>query len=121
MQHYSAIVMKNVSLIVTTTLSEPYTMFKESAISRTGNEQFEGFAVDLIEELSKLMGFRYKFQLVKDGAYGIKDDKGEWNGMIGNYFQSFIPICVISVDIFYSIILCVVMTTFSNQTSHSLM
>jgi hypothetical protein len=90
MQLYSAIVMKNVSLTVTTTISEPYTMLKDSAISRTGNEQFEGFAVDLIEELSKLMGFRYKFKLVSDGAYGIKDDKGEWNGMIGFTFHSFI-------------------------------
>jgi hypothetical protein len=90
MQHYSAIAMQNVSLIVTTTISEPYTMLKDSAISRTGNEQFEGFAVDLIEELSKLMGFRYKFKLVSDGAYGIKDDKGEWNGMIGFTFYSFI-------------------------------
>lgn len=92
MQHYSAIVMKNVSLTVTTTLSKPYTMLKESAISRAGNEQFEGFAVDLIEELSKLMGFRYKFKLVSDKKYGIKNENGEWNGMIGNSFQTFILI-----------------------------
>lgn len=84
--HYSHISMQNVTLIVTTILSEPYTMLKESAIERSGNEQFEGFAVDLIEELSKLMGFKYRFKLVSDGAYGIKDDKGEWNGMIGKIF-----------------------------------
>lgn len=82
--HYSQISMQNISLIVTTIISEPYTMLKESAIERSGNEQFEGFAVDLIEELSRLMGFKYRFKLVSDGAYGIKDEKGEWNGMIGN-------------------------------------
>lgn len=83
MSHYSAIAMKNVFLTVTTVISEPYTMYKDSAISRTGNEQFEGFAVDLIEELSRIMGFRYQFKLVYDGNYGIKDENGEWNGMIG--------------------------------------
>lgn len=77
------VTMQNISLVVTTILSEPYTMLKESAIERSGNEQFEGFAVDLIEELSKLMGFRYQFKLVSDGNYGIKDEKGDWNGMIG--------------------------------------
>lgn len=81
--HYNAISMQNVTLIVTTTISKPYTMLKESAIEQSGNEQFEGFAVDLIEELSRIMGFKYRFKLVADGAYGIKDDKGEWNGMIG--------------------------------------
>ena len=83
MAHYSAIAMKNVMLTVTTVISEPYTMLKESANQRLGNEQFEGFCVDLIGELSNIMGFRYKFKLVSDGAYGIKDENGEWNGMIG--------------------------------------
>lgn len=82
-EYYSKVTMQNISLVVTTILSEPYTMLKESAIERTGNEQFEGFAVDLIEELSKLMGFKYRFKEVSDGAYGIKDEKGDWNGMIG--------------------------------------
>lgn len=88
MSHYSAIAMKNVMLTVTTVISEPYTMLKESANQRLGNEQFEGFAVDLIEELSKIMGFRYQFKLVSDGAYGIKDENGEWNGMIGQLSHS---------------------------------
>ena len=82
-EHYSQVTFQNVTLLVTTTLSEPYTMLKDSAIERIGNEMYEGFAVDLIEELSKLMGFKYIFKLVKDGKYGIKDEKGDWNGMIG--------------------------------------
>ena len=71
-EHYSQVSFQNVTLVVTTIINEPYTMYKDSAIERIGNEQFEGFAVDLIEELSKLMGFKYRFKLVSDGKYGIK-------------------------------------------------
>ncbi|UXI16918.1 hypothetical protein NH340_JMT02861 [Sarcoptes scabiei] len=97
--HYSAISMQNVTLIVTTIISEPYTMLKESAIERSGNEQFEGFAVDLIEELSRLMGFKYRFKLVSDGAYGIKDEKGEWNGMIGELIRNESDIAIVDLTI----------------------
>lgn len=45
-------------------------MRKESAVSLSGNDQFEGYAVDLIHEVSKALGFSYKIQLVPDGNYG---------------------------------------------------
>ncbi|CAG2114990.1 unnamed protein product, partial [Medioppia subpectinata] len=100
MSHYSAISMKNVMLTVTTVISEPYTMFKDSAETRIGNEQFEGFAVDLIEELSKIMGFNYRFKLVSDGAYGIKDEEsGEWNGMIGELIRNEADIAIVDLTI----------------------
>ncbi|KAJ6217244.1 hypothetical protein RDWZM_008401 [Blomia tropicalis] len=98
-RHYSQVSMQNISLVVTTIISEPYTMLKESAIERSGNEQFEGFAVDLIEELSKLMRFKYRFKLVSDGAYGIKDDKGEWNGMIGELIRNESDIAIVDLTI----------------------
>ena len=98
-EHYSQMAMQNITLIVTTTLSEPYTMLKESAIEQAGNEQFEGFAVDLIEELSKLMGFKYRFKLVSDGNYGIKDEKGEWNGMIGELIRNESDIAIVDLTI----------------------
>ncbi|XP_054154145.1 glutamate receptor ionotropic, kainate 2-like [Oppia nitens] len=99
MKQYSVISMKNVMLRVTTIISEPYTMWKESAISREGNQQYEGFAVDLIEELSKIMGFSYRFQLVKDNAYGIKDENGNWNGMIGELIRNEADIAIVDLTI----------------------
>lgn len=50
--------------------SNPYCMRKESSVSLSGNDQFEGYAVDLIHEISKALGFSYKIQLVPDGSYG---------------------------------------------------
>ena len=81
--HYIKLAMKNKTLVVTTVLNEPYTMLKESADKKAGNAQFEGYGIDLVEEISKILEFKYVFQIVKDKAYGAKNAKGEWNGMIG--------------------------------------
>lgn len=45
--------------------------------------QMEGFCMDLLSEIAKKLGFKYKVQLVKDGSYGRQDESGNWNGMIG--------------------------------------
>ena len=88
MRHYLTLAIKNKTLIVTTVLNEPYTMLRDSADKKSGNEQFEGYGIDLVEELSKILQFKYKFQLVKDTKYGVKNDKGEWNGMIGEVMRA---------------------------------
>ena len=45
-------------------------MLKESSENLEGNDRFEGFVVDVIDEISKLVGFNYVFQIVGDGKYG---------------------------------------------------
>lgn len=47
------------------------------------NHRFEGFAVDLIFELSKILNFDFKFIPVADNNYGTRNPiTGEWNGII---------------------------------------
>uniref|UniRef100_A0A8W7PVP5 Ionotropic glutamate receptor C-terminal domain-containing protein n=1 Tax=Anopheles coluzzii TaxID=1518534 RepID=A0A8W7PVP5_ANOCL len=49
----------------------------------TGNERFEGFGIDLIHELSLMLGFNYTFILQEDGVYGsLNRDTKKWNGMV---------------------------------------
>ncbi|XP_072305451.1 glutamate receptor U1-like [Eucyclogobius newberryi] len=62
-------------LSITTIKEEPYAMSRGS--------ELEGFCMDLLTELSKRVGFTYKIHLVKDGRYGVMDQSGHWNGMIG--------------------------------------
>ncbi|XP_056131044.1 probable glutamate receptor [Lampris incognitus] len=62
-------------LRITTIKQDPYAMSKGS--------QLEGYCMDLLSELAKKMGFKYKVHLVKDGSYGRQDENGNWNGMIG--------------------------------------
>ena len=85
--HYIKAAMENKTLIVTTVLNEPYTMLRDSADKKDGNEQFEGYGIDLVNELSKILHFKYTFKLVKDKAYGVKNKDGEWNGMIGEVMR----------------------------------
>lgn len=87
MQDYLPLIMKNLTLIVTTVLNEPYTMLRESADIRSGNERFEGYGIDLVEEISKILKFKYTFELVKDRAYGVKVTDSNWNGMIGEVMR----------------------------------
>lgn len=59
-------------------------MLKEVTTEKTGNDRFEGFAIDLIDELSKLLGFKYEFILQEDRDYGVQIEGTEkWTGMLG--------------------------------------
>lgn len=58
-------------------------MFKKSDKPLYGNDRFEGFCVDLLRELSGILGFRYEIRLVEDGKYGVfEESAGQWNGMV---------------------------------------
>lgn len=66
-------------LSITTIKEEPY------ATSR--GTELEGYCMDLLTELSKRVGFTYKIHVVKDGRYGVMDQSGNWNGMIGEVIR----------------------------------
>lgn len=57
-------------------------MFKKSDKVLFGNDRFEGYCLDLLKELSNILGFTYEVKLVSDGKYGAQNEKGEWNGMV---------------------------------------
>lgn len=62
-------------LSITTIKEDPYTMSRGS--------ELEGFCMDLLAELAKILGLKYNVHLVKDNRYGAMDASGNWNGMIG--------------------------------------
>ncbi|XP_040918542.1 glutamate receptor U1-like [Toxotes jaculatrix] len=66
-------------LSITTIKQEPYTMSRGT--------ELEGYCIDLISELSKKLGFKYKLHLVKDNRYGAMDASGNWSGMIGEIIR----------------------------------
>ncbi|KAM7360866.1 glutamate ionotropic receptor kainate isoform 2-T4 [Cochliomyia hominivorax] len=73
----------NKSFVVITAISEPYGMLKDVPHKLEGNDQYEGFGIELIEELAKKLGFSYTFRLQADGKYGSLDKTtNTWNGMI---------------------------------------
>lgn len=51
--------------------------------SLVGNDQFEGFCIDLLRLIGSMVGFEYRIELVPDGKYGVIDlETGEWNGIV---------------------------------------
>jgi hypothetical protein len=75
--------LQNKTLIVLTALSEPYGMYRKSVDALTNDTCYEGFGIELIHELSLLLGFNYTFKLQEDSVYGMYNNKTkEWNGMI---------------------------------------
>nr|CAG4645346.1 EOG090X00ST [Lynceus sp. MCZ IZ 141354] len=92
----------NKTLIVTTILSNPYTMLKESSEMLVGNDRFEGFGMDIVDEISKLLGFNYTVRLVADGKWGnIDQHTGEWNGMIRELLDKKADMAIADLSINY--------------------
>ncbi|CAG4929976.1 unnamed protein product [Colias eurytheme] len=95
-------ILQNKTLIVTTILSSPYCMRKEASEKLTGNAQFEGYAIDLIHEISKILGFNYTFKLAPDGRYGsFNRETKEWDGMIRELLEQRADLAIADLTITY--------------------
>lgn len=59
-------------------------MVKKNWEMYEGNDQYEGYCVDLASEIAKHIGIKYKISIVPDGKYGARDPETKiWNGMVG--------------------------------------
>uniref|UniRef100_A0A8C8JV63 Glutamate receptor n=1 Tax=Oncorhynchus tshawytscha TaxID=74940 RepID=A0A8C8JV63_ONCTS len=75
---------ENRTVVVTTIMEGPYVMLKKNWEMFEGNDQFEGYCVDLASEIAKHIGIKYKIAIVPDGKYGARDPETKiWNGMVG--------------------------------------
>ncbi|CAH1132877.1 unnamed protein product [Ceutorhynchus assimilis] len=92
----------NVTLVVTTILTQPYVMLKKSP-SPLDHDRYEGFCIDLLKELAQMVGFEYRIELVPDGKYGAIDlDTGEWNGIVKQLMEKKADLAVGSMTINYA-------------------
>ncbi|XP_050184111.1 glutamate receptor ionotropic, kainate 5-like, partial [Myiozetetes cayanensis] len=71
--------LENKTLIITTILENPCVM----RVGGAGGERYEGFCVDMLRELARLLKFRFQLRLVEDGLYGAPEPNGSWTGMVG--------------------------------------
>jgi len=61
----------------------PYMMRKVNYQEFEGNDQYEGFCVDMLRELAGILKFNFRIKLVDDGLYGAPEPNGSWTGMVG--------------------------------------
>ncbi|EZA54442.1 Glutamate receptor, ionotropic kainate, partial [Ooceraea biroi] len=79
---------------------DPYGMLKESASILTGNDRYEGFAVDIIHEMSKILGFNYTLEVQIDNAYGsLNPMTGKWDGMIARLLSGVTDLAITDLTI----------------------
>ncbi|XP_012276449.1 glutamate receptor ionotropic, kainate 2 [Orussus abietinus] len=92
----------NVTLIVITILEQPYVMLRGQG-NYTGNARYEGFCIDLLKEIARMVGFVYRIELVPDGKYGVYDyETGEWNGIVRQLMDKKADLAVGSMTINYA-------------------
>ncbi|CAL1535039.1 unnamed protein product, partial [Lymnaea stagnalis] len=93
----------NGTKIITSILTEPFLMEKERKDGEPvlmGNDRFEGFSMDLANELAREVGFTFQFRIVADGAYGARNpENNTWNGMIGELLNKVADIAVAPLTI----------------------
>lgn len=50
--------------------------------TKEGNDRFSGYCVDLLKEISQILGFEYEIYLSPNNSFGYRDKNGQWNGMV---------------------------------------
>lgn len=56
---------------------------KEEGVTYEGNDRYEGYSLDLIDAISKILGFKYVFELVPDNNYGnYNPETKKWDGLV---------------------------------------
>ncbi|XP_037783532.1 glutamate receptor ionotropic, delta-2-like [Penaeus monodon] len=60
----------------------PFTMLEK----RSGSSEIikaTGFCFSMLKLLVRQLGFKYRLVEVPDGSFGVEDENGNWNGMVG--------------------------------------
>ncbi|KAK9303590.1 hypothetical protein QLX08_004755 [Tetragonisca angustula] len=90
---------------ISTKLGPPYVMEVTDSATRgilIEQTRYEGFCIDLIDEIAKLLNFKYEFELVPDGNFGTynKETK-QWNGLIRRLLDRDADLAICDLTITY--------------------
>ncbi len=79
--------LRNKTLRVATLLKDPFLMLKHDRTAAEADQLgvdfedlYEGYAVDLMRQLRKQLGFRTDWHMVYDRSSGVQDEFGHWSG-----------------------------------------
>ncbi|KAI6194048.1 Glr-4 [Aphelenchoides besseyi] len=93
--------LSGVSLRVVVYLEEPFVIRVDDPLEATGF-RYDGFCIDLLREMSIILNFTFEIIEVEDGTYGVQDETGRWNGIIGVLQRHEADLSVSAVTITYS-------------------
>ncbi|KAA0192011.1 Glutamate receptor ionotropic kainate 3, partial [Fasciolopsis buskii] len=96
--------LENKTFIVTTIEDPPFVVYEpfRQGKQMQGNDQWTGFAIELLRHLSEMNHFDYVIKPVEDKKFGTFDEtKGRWDGMIGELIYKKAHLAVASLTITY--------------------
>ncbi|XP_023230158.1 glutamate receptor ionotropic, kainate 2-like isoform X2 [Centruroides sculpturatus] len=91
--------LRNKTLSVTSKPNPPYIIKIKDKVTK--KVRYEGFCVDLLDEIAKYLGFNYVIREVADKSYGKRDHLGEWNGMIRELMDAKADLAIGDITITY--------------------
>nr|CDJ91574.1 Glutamate receptor and Ionotropic glutamate receptor domain containing protein [Haemonchus contortus] len=75
---------------------------EEPFVTKNSANEYEGFCIDLLKEMAAILKFNYTIIEVQDGSYGIEDESGRWNGIIGVLQRHEADVSISALTITYS-------------------
>ncbi|XP_049313481.1 glutamate receptor ionotropic, kainate 2 [Bactrocera dorsalis] len=75
----------NKTMIITSRIGAPFLLNREPKDGEIlqGNARYEGYSMDLIDAIAKLLNFKYEFVLAPDGKYGSFNKLTQsWDGLV---------------------------------------
>ncbi|CRL04875.1 CLUMA_CG017927, isoform A [Clunio marinus] len=96
--------LQNKTFIVASRIGAPFLMWREveNGVIYEGNHQWEGFSMDLIDAISKILHFHYRFELVPDGKYGSYNKvTKQWDGLVKHLLDRKADLAICDLTITY--------------------
>ncbi|XP_014204503.1 glutamate receptor ionotropic, kainate 3-like [Copidosoma floridanum] len=96
------------------TMNPPYAMRVNYSKSLEGNDRYEGFVVDIIKELSRMLRFNYTFHVQEDSINGMctkNNGKCACDGMMGKILSKEMDMAITDLTITEERELCVDFST----------
>lgn len=82
-----------------TAKKDPYTMLKQSKEELIGNDRYEGYVIDLITELSKILKFEFEILIHPDTDYGSCTPDAGCTGMLGRVTSGEVDMATVDLTI----------------------
>ncbi|XP_063363019.1 glutamate receptor ionotropic, kainate 3-like [Cydia amplana] len=76
-------IMRNLTFKILVAMVSPFCYLKESATTLTGNDRYEGFAIDLFEKLADELGFQCEFEVTSLKYGGWNETLNDTDGIAG--------------------------------------
>ncbi|KAK7506246.1 hypothetical protein BaRGS_00002358, partial [Batillaria attramentaria] len=82
----------NLTIKIGTEIAPPF-------INRVGNGSWEGFCIDMIDEMAFRIGFKYEIIQSEDHLWGAPNGDGTWNGLVGMAIKNKIDMAIGPISI----------------------